>query len=202
MNIYLTRHGQTEWNIESKLQGWGDSPLTEKGVSDAKLLGNRLKDIDFDIIYCSTSKRAIHTADIIKGHRNIEVKKDNDLREINVGIWQGRHLEEIKKENPEQHYNYWYKPHLYTPCNEGESFEELQKRSIKIIEEIIEEDKYKNILIVSHGITLKVITTYFQNKPLEKLWDPPFMEGTSLSLIQIENNNITVPYYGDISHLK
>jgi broad specificity phosphatase PhoE len=51
LHIYITRHGETEWNTEGRLQGWSDSPLTEKGRRDAILLGNRLQDISFSAIY-------------------------------------------------------------------------------------------------------------------------------------------------------
>ena len=202
MKIYLTRHGQTEWNIENRLQGWRDSPLTEKGIIDAKLLANRLKDIDIDIIYSSSSGRAITTAEIIRGEKNIEMVTDEGLREMGIGDWHGRTLEEINRNNPEEYYNYWYAPHLYIGINGGENFYQVQKRAISVVDNIIDERKYENILIISHGVTLKSIITYYQKKPIEKLWEPPILEGTSLSLIEVDWDNIKVPFYGDISHLK
>ncbi len=202
MKIYLTRHGQTQWNIENRLQGWKDSPLTEKGIVDAKLLGNRLKDIDIDIIYSSSSGRAITTAKIIKEKKDIEIVMDEGLREMGVGDWHGMTLEEIKRNNPKEYYNYWYAPHLYIGTNGGEDFYQVQKRAVAAVNSIIHERKYENVLIISHGVTLKSIITYYQNKSMEKLWDPPILEGTSLSLIEVDGDNIKVPFCGDVSHLK
>lgn len=65
INIYLVRHGQTYYNIYNKLQGWSNSPLTAKGVEDAKQAGVRLKDIHFDAAFCSDLTRAMETAQVI-----------------------------------------------------------------------------------------------------------------------------------------
>ena len=56
--IYLTRHGQTEWNIEKRLQGHGNSPLTEYGIDRAKELSKRIEELDIDCIYTSPIERA------------------------------------------------------------------------------------------------------------------------------------------------
>lgn len=61
LNIYLVRHGQTYYNIYNKLQGWSNSPLTEKGKQDAKKAGERLKEIHFDAAFCSDTTRAMET---------------------------------------------------------------------------------------------------------------------------------------------
>lgn len=202
MRIYLTRHGQTEWNTENRLQGWEDSSLTGKGIADAKLLANRLKDMDIDIIYSSSSPRAIATAEIVRGNKDVEIVVEQDLREMGVGDWQGKTLEEINRSSPEESHNYWHAPHLYMNTNGGENFFQVQRRAIAVVENIIRQRKHENTLIISHGVTLKSIITYYQNRPMEKLWDPPIVEGASLSLIEVVDENIKVSFYGDISHLK
>lgn len=65
LNIYLVRHGQTYFNIYNKLQGWSNSPLTKKGKDDAKLAGERLKNIHFDGAFCSDTTRAMETIQTI-----------------------------------------------------------------------------------------------------------------------------------------
>ncbi|HOV13114.1 MAG TPA: histidine phosphatase family protein, partial [Spirochaetota bacterium] len=61
MKIYLVRHGETDWNVKKLMQGWKDSPLTERGVENAKKLSNRLKYLDFQYIFCSPANRALKT---------------------------------------------------------------------------------------------------------------------------------------------
>ena len=63
--LYLTRHGQTEWNVENRFQGGTDSPLTEKGIRQAEYLAKRLRGISFESIYSSPAGRALRTAEIL-----------------------------------------------------------------------------------------------------------------------------------------
>lgn len=72
-NIYFTRHGETIWNTKKLMQGWKDSPLTNKGIKQAHQLSERLSNIPLNAVYSSTSQRAVDTAEIIKGDRPIEI---------------------------------------------------------------------------------------------------------------------------------
>ncbi|MCH5462327.1 histidine phosphatase family protein [Lactobacillus sp. LC28-10] len=65
LNLYVVRHGQTYFNIYNKLQGWSNSPLTQKGIDGAVATGKRLADIHFDAAYCSDTTRAMDTAKLI-----------------------------------------------------------------------------------------------------------------------------------------
>ena len=97
MEIYFVRHGQTVWNVEKRFQGLSDSPLTELGITQAKLLGEKLKDIKFDKFYSTSLKRANDTANYIKGNREQEVEIFDDFVEISMGDMEGMQHEEFKK---------------------------------------------------------------------------------------------------------
>lgn len=200
LNIYLVRHGETEWNIEKRLQGWQDSNLTEKGIEDANALHDHLIDIKFDAIYSSSSKRAFKTAEIIAGNRKLEVIADNNLREISLGDWEGKTTLEIEQLDPNEYYNFMKAPHLYNR-KDLETFAHVQNRALKTINKIVKEKKTGNILLVTHAITLKTIMAYFEKRPLANLWDPPYIQNTSVSLIQIENDQPNILLYGDTSHI-
>ncbi|MED5101462.1 histidine phosphatase family protein [Niallia circulans] len=101
LTLYITRHGETQWNIEKRMQGWSDSDLTEKGKKNAVLLGERLKEIEFAAIYTSPSKRTVATANLIKGDRQIPIIFDDHLKEINMGKWEGKKAEYLKDSYPE-----------------------------------------------------------------------------------------------------
>lgn len=202
VKLYLTRHGQTEWNLQRRLQGWKNSNLTSKGRKEAVLLGERLKSVDLDIIFSSSSMRAVETAEIIARDRDIEIKLEDNLREIHSGKWEGNSLSDIEKLFPEEYYIYQNAPHLYEANNGGETFFQVQKRAISVINRIIYEDKYENVLIITHGVTVRVVMAYFENYPMKKLWETPHINNTSLTLIEIDEKNINIPLYGDISHLK
>lgn len=70
VTLYITRHGETEWNCEERMQGWLDSNLTEKGENNARLLGQRLENTNFAAIFSSPSGRTKATANLIRGDRN------------------------------------------------------------------------------------------------------------------------------------
>ncbi|UQS87144.1 phosphoglycerate mutase family protein [Nicoliella spurrieriana] len=74
-NIYIVRHGQTYYNIYNKLQGWSNSPLTQKGIDGAKQTADKLKQIPFKAAFCSDTTRAEQTANIILGANQVSDAK-------------------------------------------------------------------------------------------------------------------------------
>ena len=96
MEIYFVRHGQTIWNVEKRFQGLSDSPLTELGITQAKLLGKKLKDIKFDKFYSTSLKRANDTANYIKGDRDQEVEILMISLKFQWGIWKVWDMRNLK----------------------------------------------------------------------------------------------------------
>ncbi|MBP1989667.1 histidine phosphatase family protein [Paenibacillus eucommiae] len=198
--LFLTRHGETEWNVEGKIQGHQDSSLTLLGKRQASWLRTSLKEFNFDAIYSSTSQRTYHTAEIIRDKRKLDIYPSDSLKEINMGSWEGQKRSDIESNFPDDHRKFWNTPHLYTPRNEGESFSQLQDRIIPAIKEIVSKHRGGNILIVTHAIALKVIMAYFRGDPLEKLWTPPSIQPTALNKVEIIDNVYNIELYGDVSH--
>jgi broad specificity phosphatase PhoE len=199
LTLYITRHGETKWNTEKRMQGWSDSSLTENGVKNAILLGNRLKDIEFDAIHTSPSQRTIITANLIKGDRKIPLILDDQLKEINMGIWGGETLADLKDNYPEQFDFFWNAPHQYKSIN-GEDFFEVKKRVSKALKMI--QDKYSsgNILLVTHSVVIKVLLAIFKELPIEKIWEPPFIYDTSLTVVEMVNDTAQIVLEGDLMH--
>ncbi|WML34675.1 histidine phosphatase family protein [Clostridium sp. OS1-26] len=200
--IYLVRHGQTEWNLEKRMQGHKDSPLTNLGIIQAKGLHNRLLKENIDIIYSSESKRAYDTAKIIKGDRNIQIAIKQQLREIHMGHWEGLQQLDIINKYPESWKHFWNKPHLYVPTESGESYQELQNRVIPVIEDIININQGKTILIVTHRITLKMIMAHFNNQEIHEIWNTPDVEPASLCKVSIKDGITKILLHGDTSHYR
>ena len=200
MKIYITRHGETEWNREGRMQGWENSRLTEKGISNAKKLGESLKNVDFDCIFCSPLGRTVETAEQIRGERDIQIVLNDSLKEMHFGVWDGMMHSEIKKIFPEQHKNFWEKPHLYEPI-QGESYTEFVERVRIGFYDIIDNAYGENILIVTHTCVKKAIYSFIKNIPIENFWDPPFMYDTCLTILEKNENEIRFILEGDTSHL-
>ncbi|RCW50249.1 histidine phosphatase family protein [Paenibacillus prosopidis] len=184
LTLYITRHGETEWNIQKRMQGWSDSELTQKGIENAISLGNRLMDVNFTAIYSSPSRRTAKTSKLIRGDREIPITFDDQLREINMGYWEGKTQTYIKDNYPNEYQAFWEMPHLFKPCG-GESFDTFMDRVFSVFDKIISENKKGSVLVVTHSVVIKAVLSSFKRLPLEKLWEPPFINGTSLTIVEI-----------------
>lgn len=195
--IYLTRHGQTMWNIEKRLQGRGNSPLTEDGIERAKELRERVKDIKLDVIYSSPIERALTTANIIKGDKNVEVVTDDGLREMCFGDYEGKITDEVMKENPNWDISLIMKGNTELVAPNGENLAEVRERVAKAMDSIIEENKGKTVLVVAHGITLKAIMYYFKDEEVNS----EVMGQATLTKVNVdENKNFNIEFKNDDSH--
>lgn len=197
--MYIVRHGETEWNTMGKLQGWQNSNLTNNGIENAIRLGERLENVEFTHIYSSPLERAIETANYIVGNRNIEIQVLEGLKEMGFGLWEGLENEELIDLYGEEHNNFWNRPELYKP-NGGETFEEFFMRIKSSLDYILENTKKGNVLIVSHGVAIKALFAIMNGTKLEDFWDDTYVEGTSLSILEVKDKKIEFKLKGDTSH--
>lgn len=184
LTLYITRHGETEWNIQKRMQGLSDSELTQMGIENARSLGNRLMNVNFTSIYSSPSRRTATTSELIREERVIPIFFDDQLREINMGDWEGKTQTYIKDNYPYEYQAFWEMPHLFKPCG-GESFVTFMDRVICVFDKIISENKKGSVLVVTHSVVIKAVLSYFKKLPLEKLWEPPYINDTSLTIVEI-----------------
>lgn len=188
LDLYVTRHGQTVWNIERRFQGRKDSPLTELGRIQAALLHERIKNLELDVIYTSPSKRTIETTRLIKGNLDIPVHEAEELYEMDFGEWEGQSIDEVLKEHSQLYEHLVYEPDKYVPVT-GESFDELFMRTRKIVEEIKRKYWEKKVLIVTHGVTRKALMAQFHKSEVDEFWkSESIAKQTSLTHIRIEDN--------------
>ena len=199
LKIYITRHGQTEWNTLKKMQGWQNSNLTEKGIEDAIRLGERLAEINFSKIYSSPLGRAKDTANYIKGNRNIEIELLDGLKEMGFGSWEGVENEKVMELHKEQYNNFWNKPESYKR-DDSENFDDLFERIEETLNYIIENAQGEDILIVSHAVTIKAIYSLINNYTIEEFWELPYIDGTSLTILEIDGEEMKFTLEADTSH--
>ncbi|GCE23475.1 histidine phosphatase family protein [Dictyobacter kobayashii] len=198
--LYITRHGQTQWNAEHRMQGHADAPLTDMGVRQATWLHDALLTVDFAAIYASSSMRAYRTAEIVRGSRNQSVIASEDLKEIGLGTWEGHLTTELEQQEPDEFFAFWNAPQLYQAHNGGETFAQVRQRVLPKVEELVNLHTGQTILLVTHAVTLKTILNDFGQRPLTHFWDPPVIHPTSLSKVVIEDGVPTIELYADVSH--
>lgn len=200
MKLYITRHGTTEWNVIRRLQGSNDSSLTQEGVEIAKKLGMSLKDIQFDIIYSSPQYRALHTAKLIRGNKDTQIKTHEGLKELSFGTWEGMDISQIEKSYPEEFYTYMNNPKDYIPIGGGETFKELFIRVESFLNEIVKLN-VENILIVTHGVTIKALLAIIKKLTVTEFAALPVYTGTALNICEVVDGDIKLCVEGDISHI-
>lgn len=166
--IYVMRHGQIESDEEKRYIGQSDLELAQEGIVQAKRLYQTLMTIDLEKIYCSDLKRTQKTAEIIaEGREHLPVLLP-ELREINMGAWEGKKFADIRAELPNEFERRGKDPANFCPSG-GESFKDLYDRVIPVFERIINGTQ-KDILIVSHAGVNRVILAYALGLPLTHIF--------------------------------
>ncbi len=183
--IYFIRHGETSWNVEKRYQGWTDIELSEVGVKQAKLLGERFKNINVDKIYASPLKRAFETARQIGENTGVDVVIDESFKEINFGEWEGGTISELTEKYGDEYLKFFNTPWATTFPGDG-SFKNIESRMAKGIDRILKEDKGKSIVIVSHGGLLKILLLYVMGLP-EDFYKKVWLDNTAVSLIEVNS---------------
>lgn len=149
MNIYLIRHGETDWNRERRIQGQTDIPLNALGVRQAEALAERLKSIPFDVIYTSDLGRVVQTSEIVAAAqgRDVPVVPAPELRECNYGLWEGLTRDEIAQRFPAD-WNAWVSSGAAGKPTGGEAYSNLVNRAGLLLDRIKGEEG--TILISTH----------------------------------------------------
>jgi len=148
LRLYVARHGQTDWNLAHRLQGWTDRPLDDTGRKQAIDLAETLRGVHLDAIYSSTLSRSRDTAQAVAGS-SMMVKSLPGLRERNYGKFQGG-----SDTDPE----YLKRVTAWDDAMDGgETLNQLLARARESIDMIRREHPSGNVLIVAHRITNQMI---------------------------------------------
>lgn len=138
--LYLMRHGETLFNVRHKIQGWCDSPLTEKGIQQAEYMARRFETIEIDHFYSSTAERSCDTVEIVSNHAPYTRLKG--IKEMSFGIFEG----ESEDLNPKiELYETFFVPYG------GETVKQVQERMCSTLTEIMNKDDHQKVLAVSHA---------------------------------------------------
>lgn len=168
MILYLMRHGQTDWNLKEKVQGWNDTPLNQQGILQARFAGEKLAGEDIETVYSSDLKRAKKSAEIVSAALDLPLHYTKRLREMNFGKAEG-----LKKSDLPAKF-----PYIYPAFNDinnlerydvrypnGESIGEVQQRFMKFVTKLLE-DRRQKVLVVTHGMLVRIFAETCLKKTL------------------------------------
>lgn len=166
--FYLIRHGQPQQHRDKIFLGQTDVLLSDTGIKQAEAVRAKLPD-GIGRIYSSDLKRAKQTAQIISG----EVTEVRGFREMNLGSWDGRYIEDIKCEYPKLYEKRGKNLFSFKIGNKAENFYDLQYRVIKALTDILKKDDSRDIFIVAHSGVIRCIENNLKGGSVEDEWQKP-----------------------------
>ena len=169
--LYLIRHGETGGNFEGRFQGIVDNPLNESGIRQAQMLGMAFSLSQVDVLYTSPLLRARQTAEIIAqmhGLQKLTPIVEPGLTELNGGELEGRRFSELREKYPEVIDAMFHRP-AALECPGGESMREVSERIVQTIDRLVEQNRGKVIVAVSHGIIISSYIHFASGKPFEEM---------------------------------
>lgn len=204
LQVYLVRHGETQWNAERRIQGQSDSALTNKGEQQAQQVGERAKALGITHIIASDLGRTRRTAEIIAAACGCDVTLDARLRELDMGVLERRHLDSLTEEEEG-----WRRQLVNGTADgripDGESMVELSQRMHGALNACLDLPEGSRPLLVSHGMALGCLVSTILGLPA---WAERRLRLRNCSISRVDYQQSpwlasgwVVETAGDISHL-
>ena len=174
MKLFLTRHGETDWNLRRRIQGSTDTDLNESGRRQAVQLAESLllSPDRPEIVYTSGLKRARETAEIAAGRLQVPCVVHEGLGEINFGLWEGLTWDQVEERYPEL-YTIWHTDRRYGHPPEGESYLGLLNRVLPALRDIIRReggsDSGRRVLVVTHSAVIMSLLSHLNRTPFDEM---------------------------------
>ena len=208
-DFYIFRHGQTDYNAEKRVQSFLDIPLNNTGIEQAQALSKNLTGVKFDCIYSSSLSRALETAKIVVGKKNIKIITNPGLRERNLGVLCGKIMNltdepadtpvDLSKDTVDMPAALLFNGD-YTPEN-GESDNDFIKRVCDTMIDIAKHTDAKTIGIATHGGVIGALVRHFTDLNFSGMPNAEYLkmqfDGKNFSLSEppkwlLKNNQITL----------
>lgn len=195
MNLYLVRHGQTDWNREGRVQGRADLPLNALGVAQSAALARHLTPVPLAAVYTSPAQRARQTAEAIAQAHGLEARPREGLLEMEMGALDGVSLREMRDRFPD-FFVLWSADPGTARFPGGETMTELQERTWATALEIIRaHGPTESVVLVSHAFALYSILCRVLGMPLAN-YGRLRQEPGAVSLVVVRTQPNTDPAAG------
>ncbi|QPC81561.1 histidine phosphatase family protein [Phototrophicus methaneseepsis] len=192
----IVRHGETDYNVQARIQGHLNVALNDHGREQAQALATYLADAPIGAIYSSDLVRAYETAEPLAKLKGLPIHADERLREINLGVFQGYSGSELRR-SPQyaEAYERWRADASYIVPG-GESFDQLGERTQAAWEEIIQKETVETVLIVTHGGNVRALLSR-----LFPHYDLPRIANTGITELSKDENQWHLGFLSETPHL-
>lgn len=195
--LCIIRHGETLWNVEQRIQGQGDSPLSPLGCRQARALAARLASTPVDLIISSDLQRAWRTAQTIAEHNGCPLLADPVLRERHFGLFEGLTREEIARQYPEHAHVLRAGPDTAPPG--GESPRQFYQRIVTGVSRLQHDHAGQRLLLVTHGGVLSILFKFTVG--LECQSPRHFaLPNAAINTFEVTDEQWTLVQWGDTRH--
>jgi probable phosphoglycerate mutase len=201
LTLYLLRHGQTPMSRDNVFCGSGLNPeLTAEGIEMAHAFAAAYKTAKWQAMYVSPLRRAVMTAQPSCAAMGMAMMLRDELKEIGYGKWEGKSIEDVDREFHDD-YIKWTADPAWNPPTGGEPAIEIERRTLKVIEEI--KDKYDdgNVLIVSHKATIRIILCSLLGIDVGRFRYRLACPVSSVSVVEFTRSGPFIRLIADRSHL-
>ena len=200
--MILIRHGETIWNAEGRIQGQGDSPLTERGIAQARAVARRLQEEEFTTLYGSHLGRVIETARHVADVTGHAITIDERLQERHYGLFEGLTYAEAQTQHPDIFATYQQLRYTADYAHPGaESLRQLTERGQVVFQALAERHAGERLVIVSHGALIGAMLRHFLGVPIDGKHGFRLANG-SLSEVVFADGDWRVRTLGEVYHLR
>jgi broad specificity phosphatase PhoE len=201
MRLILVRHGETPWNVTLQYQGQANIPLNERGLEQASRAAARLTRYGVTRLYSSDLARAWQTAEVIGATLGLTPVAMPELREIDVGQWEGLTPEELYRRFPDHMAEYRRDP-ARTVRLGGESYAQLQARALIALQQIQEHHQHGDVVAaVSHGGTIRALLCHVIGLDLDR-FGRMWLDNGSLTELRLGRNGWRLMRLNDNAHVE
>ncbi len=199
--LLFLRHGETDWNIERRIQGWKGTSLNALGRRQARRAARRLKDLALDAVVSSDLKRCLETAHAVAGPRGLDVHTLREARERCFGDWEGRKVEQVL-ESAGLSGQRKADPFFSLKPPGGETMARFAARMGRLLNLLEARYRGRTVLVATHGGPVRIACCLVLGIPVEKYYLLGRPGNTSLTLVQSQGGTRWVEYYNDTAHLE
>ena len=197
--LIFVRHGETELNRTGRLRGLVDAPLNTTGHAQARAVARRLSGTVLHAIYSSPLARTMQTAAAIVDGRRLTVRPQEELRDIDYGLWAGRAPEEIERTGPGS-FRRWRTRPQSVAIPEGESLPAVQRRVRRVVRTLVSHHPGRTIALVSHDVIGRVFLGLVLDVPLRRIWRIA-QDNAALTVVDVDAAEFAVRLVNDTAHL-
>lgn len=202
VRILLARHGETAYNVDGRWQGQSDSPLTERGLAQARELSRALAAEKIAAVYSSDLGRAMTTALEVAGPHGLRPGDDSRLREIDTGLWTGKGRAEIESEFPGE-FQVWAEAPNRMRLPNGETVREAQQHALGFFAERMPAHLGQSIVVISHGALGQTILVQAMGGSLDDLWLKERVDNCQISRLDWSpEGGLELVQLSDVRHLE